>query len=89
MFNQSDPPNNFHFIATNFTLKMSRFLAFQGNSFITEISHNDQWKERNLFCKTVLGFFEIGLRLRDWHLFIGGLLKFKQFFLRSTLMVIF
>ena len=29
--------------------------------FITEISTSDQWKESNLFCKTVIRFFKIYL----------------------------
>ena len=38
--------------------------------FITEIPKSDQWKERNLFHKTVLGFWKIALHLRDQHTFV-------------------
>lgn len=37
--------------------------------FITEIPKGDQWKERNLFHKTVLGFWDTALNLRDQHIF--------------------
>ena len=39
-----------------------------GMRFITEISKNDRYKERNLFCETELGFFQITQRLKDRHL---------------------
>lgn len=44
------------------------------------ISNNDQWKRRNLSCKIVQKFFQIGLLLRDRHLSMCGLVKFNRFF---------
>ena len=38
--------------------------------FITEILSNYQWKEHNLFCKTIIGSFKKAPRLRDRHFFI-------------------
>ena len=49
---------------------------------------NGQWKERNLFSKTMLGFSKTALRLIDRYLFIWGRLKSKQLFLRSLLTAI-
>ena len=48
--------------------------------FTIEISNNDQWKERHLFCKLIQGFFKKTLRWKDRQLFICGLLEFKRFF---------
>ena len=48
--------------------------------FILGISNNDQWKEKNLFRKTLLWIFKIAFRLRDLHLFMCELLQFKQLF---------
>ena len=47
---------------------------------MTDISKNDQWKERNLLCKTVLGFLKIALCLTDQQLFLLRLPEFKLFF---------
>ena len=46
--------------------------------FITEICKNDQWKQCEVFCKTVTEGFKIALHQRDRFLYICELLEFKQ-----------
>ena len=54
--------------------------------FITDMLNNDRWKERNLFCKTVVALSKIGLYLKDRLLFmrIG---EIETGFLRLILMI--
>ena len=75
MFKQADSPNNqkqnARFYAISFTAKIEVVFGFNTETrFIPEISYKDQWKACNLFCKIVLGFFKIPLRLRDGHPFV-------------------
>ena len=56
--------------------------------FIIEVSNNEQRKESNRICKTVLTLLTITLCLRDRHFFTRGQLKFKRIFLCSIVTLI-
>ena len=49
--------------------------------FIKEALNNDQWKESNLFCKTILGFLAIALLLRDQTFLHASCWNLNDFFM--------